>query len=163
MEGDVRPPHPAGPAGPLVKPPVLFFGCIGLAAVLQYVRPRSLASYPFAAGMAAGGLLLVAAAGLGGAAFRELSRHGTPIEPGQAPSQLVTSGPFRFTRNPLYLAHPIVLLALAFMVNSLWFALGAPALLVLLDRLVVRREESGISEAMGARYDAYRARVRRWL
>lgn len=92
-----------------------------------------------------------------------MKRCRTPIEPGQIPARLVTTGPFRFTRNPLYLALLLVLTALAVMGNSLWLALGTGVLLLLLDRLVIVREEAVIRRTFGSEYSSYVARVRRWL
>ena len=92
-----------------------------------------------------------------------MKRLKTPIQPGQIPARLVTTGPFRFTRNPLYVALLLVLTALAIMENSLWLAFGTGALWLLLDRLVVVREEVQIRQTFGSEYSAYAARVRRWL
>ena len=93
----------------------------------------------------------------------ELKRLKTTIQPGKIPARLVTTGPFRFTRNPLYVALLLVLTALALLGNSLWLAFGTGALWLLLDRLVVVREELQIRQSFGSEYLAYAARVRRWL
>ncbi len=107
--------------------------------------------------------MLLLAAALASWAIVAMKRRRTPIEPGRIPAGLVTTGPFRLTRNPLYLALLLVLTALAVMGNSLWLLLGAGALLLLLDRLVVVREEAVIQRAFGSEYSAYVAQVRRWL
>ena len=147
----------------VVPPVVFFFLCLLPGAFLQHVRPRAIAGYSFAAGMAAGFTALLLAVALAAWGIREMRRLDTTILPGRIPARLVTTGPFRFTRNPLYLALLLVLAGLAIMGNSRWLALGAGALLLLLDRLVVIREEAMIRRAFGAEYAVYVARVRRWL
>jgi protein-S-isoprenylcysteine O-methyltransferase Ste14 len=130
---------------------------------MQHVRPRCIAGYSFGAGMAAGSGALLLAVALAAWGIWEMKRHRTPIEPGQIPARLVTTGPFRFSRNPLYLALLLVLAGLAVMGNSLWLGLGTGVLLLLLDRLVVRREEAAIRRTFGPEYSAYVTRVRRWF
>jgi hypothetical protein len=75
----------------------------------------------------------------------------------------VTTGPFRWSRNPLYLANLIIYVGTTLVVDALWpFVLLVP-LIALLEWGVIRREERYLSRKFGAPYDAYRARVRRWL
>lgn len=147
----------------VIPPPVLFFVCLILGMFLQHVRPLPIAGYSFGAGIAVGTVALVLAVVLAAGGIREMRRHGTPIEPGRIPARLVTSGPFRFSRNPLYVALLLVLAGIAIMGNSLWLAAGTGALFLLLDRLVVVREEAMIQKAFGPEYSNYAARVRRWL
>jgi protein-S-isoprenylcysteine O-methyltransferase Ste14 len=147
----------------VIPPPVLLIGCLLLSALMQHVRPWSIADYSFAAGMVIGSSALLLAAVLAAWGIWVMKRHGTAIEPGRIPTRLVTTGPFRFTRNPLYLALLLVFTGLAIMTNSMWLALGVGGLLLLLDRLVVAREEGVLTRAFGAEFSAYLARVRRWV
>jgi protein-S-isoprenylcysteine O-methyltransferase Ste14 len=114
-------------------------------------------------GMVVGSITLLLATALASWGILEMKGRRTPIQPGQIPTRLVTTGPFRFTRNPLYLALLLVLVALAVMANSLWLVLGTGALLLSLDRLVVVREEALIQRTFDSEYSAYAAHVRRWL
>ncbi len=131
--------------------------------MLQLYRPLETAPYSFAAGLIAGGLCLGAAVAIGAWAIREMKRHETALEPGSVPTRLVTTGPFRFTRNPLYLAQLLVLLAIAFAFNSAWFVAATVLQLLLLDRLIVVREESVIRDKFGTEYASYATAVRRWI
>ncbi len=97
-----------------------------------------------------------------GTALQRMRTARTPVEPGRAPRALVTDGPYRFSRNPLYLAQLLFLAGLG--------ALGFPWLLpiavvqfVLLDRLAIPREERALEELFGESYEGYRNRVRRWI
>lgn len=94
---------------------------------------------------------------------RHFERAGTAVRPFQPSSALVEAGPFRFSRNPMYLG---ILLAL----TGLWLLLGTlspvvvvPALFWLLHRRFVIPEEAHLKHHFGAHYDDYRRRVRRWL
>ena len=100
---------------------------------------------------------------LGGWALLVMVKRRTPVEPWKDPLHLVTSGPFRWTRNPLYVTLSTLLLALAIMANSAWLGAFAVVLPLLLDRLVIRREEEILERTFGSDYTTYKDRVRRWL
>lgn len=78
------------------------------------------------------------------------------------PQRLVTSGPYRFVRNPMYLGHLVFFLGLAILLQSWPAWLVFAAHLVWFDRRA-RRDEEHLSELFDGAYDAYRARVKRWL
>ncbi|MBM3851933.1 MAG: isoprenylcysteine carboxylmethyltransferase family protein [Verrucomicrobia bacterium] len=152
-------------AAPLAGPPpvLLFLVCLLGGFALQHFWPKSIGGYSLAVAMGVGAPLLLSGASLVAWGILEMRRSSTTFLPGQVPSRLVTSGPFRWSRNPLYVAQLLILAAIAIMADSLWLAFGVPALLLLLDRLVVVREEAVIRAAFGADYAAYTTRVRRWL
>ncbi len=104
-----------------------------------------------------GGLLLD---GMAAGLFR---RRGTAVEPWKPTTVLIDEGPYRFSRNPIYLGFAITYVGLAIAMDS-WVALLLllPCLAVV-DRFVIAREERYLSAKFGAPYDAYRQRVRRWL
>ncbi|HEU4887618.1 MAG TPA: isoprenylcysteine carboxylmethyltransferase family protein [Thermoanaerobaculia bacterium] len=147
----------------VIPPPVLFLICLIAGSVLQSQRPVLIGPYSMAAGLGVGVLLLAAAGVLGGWALREMMTRRTPVEPWEEPVHLVTSGPFRISRNPLYVTLTAILLSIAVMANSLWLLASAVLLLLLLDTLVVRREEKILIGVFGDAYLAYKARVRRWV
>lgn len=147
----------------LATPPVFLLGCLVSSLFLQLTWPRAIASYSFPTAMAGGSSLLLLAGILSASGLRELRRHRTTFEPGRTPSHLVTSGPYRFSRNPMYVALVLLHAAIAIMANSLWLAAGAAGLWLSLDRFVIPREETVIRQSFGEDYVAYTARVRRWL
>lgn len=142
-------------------PPVWLIGMIAAASVLHSRLPLSF-GVPFDLGLVAGGFLGLSAVTIAVLAFAEMRRSGTTIEPGRRPTALVTRGPFSFTRNPLYVAQILLVLALAVAMDSLWFVAAALVLWIALDRLVVVVEERTIEEAFGEEYRAYKRKVRRW-
>jgi len=97
------------------------------------------------------------------AAVREFGRHKTSPSPYQPTSAIVTSGVFRHTRNPIYISFVVFILAFAVAANSLWYALAAALLFLLLHYGVVKREERYLSRKFGAAYHEYCQQVRRWL
>ena len=104
-----------------------------------------------------GGLLLD---GMTAGLFR---RRGTAVEPWKPSTVLINEGPFRFSRNPIYVGFAITYVGLAVAMDS-WVALLLllPCIAVV-DRFVIAREERYLSAKFGAAYDAYRQKVRRWL
>jgi protein-S-isoprenylcysteine O-methyltransferase Ste14 len=90
-------------------------------------------------------------------------RMGTTPEPNGTATALLTTGPFRFTRNPLYLGLSGLLAGFGLLLDSAWVLLGVPLLVLLLDRLVIVREEARLGAQFGEAYGAYRRHVRRWL
>jgi protein-S-isoprenylcysteine O-methyltransferase Ste14 len=83
--------------------------------------------------------------------------------PFTTPSQLLTSGPFRFTRNPLYVSTLLILTSLSALLDSPWVLASVPVLAFALGRFIIPGEEARLRQAFPADYTAYALRVRRWL
>jgi protein-S-isoprenylcysteine O-methyltransferase Ste14 len=95
-----------------------------------------------------------------GLAFR---RARTSIVPRQRPSALVATGPYRYSRNPIYLADLGILAGVALILRAPWALLLVPAFQQVLLRLFVLPEEAVLEQDLGQPYRDFRARVRRWL
>ncbi len=96
-------------------------------------------------------------------AFATFARSRTTIIPNRAASTIVTRGPYRITRNPMYVSMVALYLALALFVNSWWPLFLLPVVVAIIDRLVIAREERYLDSAFPGEYAEYRKRVRRWL
>jgi protein-S-isoprenylcysteine O-methyltransferase Ste14 len=155
---------PLANAGVRFPPPFLFV--IGLLvgwAVNRYWHPfplsgfagSALKTFGFAA-LALGVLLMV----WGVVTFRGAK---TAIIPHHSASKLVTDGPYRFTRNPMYTGLTIAYLGAAALLDSAWPILVLPAVLLVLLKMVILREEMYLRDAFGADYTRYAASVRRWI
>ena len=92
-----------------------------------------------------------------------MKRAGTNIRPDQPTLALASDGPFRFTRNPLYIAVTGLYLGIALLVNALWPLVLLIPVLAVLRWGVVGREERYLEAKFGEPYRAYKARVRRWI
>ena len=110
------------------------------------------------------GLPLMAASGLlavwGSMTMR---RAGTTVGPYSSTTAIVVRGPFRFSRNPMYLSLTGLYLGIAVAVNALWVMVLLPAALVSITVGVIAREESYLERKFGTEYISYKSRVRRWL
>ena len=90
-------------------------------------------------------------------------RAGTTIKPFQESSKLVVNGPFRFSRNPIYLGMTVALFGFAMVLGSLTPFLVPPMFFLVINRYFVPVEEAMLAAAFGSQFDEYRGRVRRWL
>ena len=94
---------------------------------------------------------------------RELKKRNTTIDFQEMPNRLVTDGPFRISRNPLYLGGVILSLGIAILLGSLITFVFPVALLLILDRLHIPAEETRLEKIFGEEYLEYRQQVRRWI
>jgi protein-S-isoprenylcysteine O-methyltransferase Ste14 len=96
-------------------------------------------------------------------AVRTFKAAGTPV-PGNLPTTtIVRTGPYRFSRNPIYLAFSLFQLAIAVWVNSPWLVLTLLAAVALMSLVVIPREERYLEARFPSEYSSYKAAVRRWL
>jgi protein-S-isoprenylcysteine O-methyltransferase Ste14 len=145
-----------------VLPPVLFLASIGLGVALGWLAPLRLA---------AGGrlrvLLGVALIALGVAAgawtIAWMRRTRQDPDPRKPTPELILAGPFRFSRNPIYLGMGLVQTGAALALGNLWVLLLLPPTLWILTRHVIEREEAYLERKFGEAYERYRQAVRRWL
>ncbi len=164
--GGVSAPAAAPPLNPLLRvpPPLLFLGTFGLGIAVGAALP-AWAAPPAVARVLdwLGWTLVGAGTALTAASMTLFARARTTIIPVGRAGSLVTRGPYRFTRNPMYLA--LTLLDLGF--AALFRYGGAPLILPLpiaiLDRLMIPFEERRLREVFGQTYADYCARVRRWV
>jgi protein-S-isoprenylcysteine O-methyltransferase Ste14 len=148
-------------AGVRVPPPLLYAVGLGASVLLQALLP--LGSWPRLAGMVLALPCLALGLGLCAWSIMLFKRFRTSLVPVVPSAALVTRGPYRFTRNPMYVG-----LAFIYAGTALWFGLGwglllLPVVLVLIHYLVIVREERYLERKFGEAYGRYRARVRRWI
>jgi protein-S-isoprenylcysteine O-methyltransferase Ste14 len=144
-------------------PPLVFLGGILLGVAVGYVvvpAPVPLSRTISAIG---GVLLLIAGVSLIGAARVHFTRTGQNPIPWTPSPELILQGPYRFTRNPMYLGVTLVELGLGVAVNNLWISFFAVPALVIVHVIAVLPEERYLSKKFGERYKAYLAQVRRYL
>ncbi len=96
-------------------------------------------------------------------ALVKFSRTKNTLIPNRPASSLQTGGIYAISRNPMYLGLLLAYLGICLFVGNWWTLLLTPLLILIVQRVVIIKEESYLQRAFGAEYDAYRARVRRWI
>jgi protein-S-isoprenylcysteine O-methyltransferase Ste14 len=146
-----------------IPPPVV---ALVIAVVMWFVAwhrasvevPLLVRAVGFAVIALAGGAMALA----GDLEFKRARTTINPFTP-QNSTALVTSGVYRFTRNPMYVGLALVVLGWAVFLCSAWAFLGPVAFVLFIGRFQISPEERILSAKFGAAYDEYNARVRRWL
>jgi protein-S-isoprenylcysteine O-methyltransferase Ste14 len=151
-------------SGVKFPPPLWYALGFGAGYVLQRLTPLSILPVDAAAIRGPVGWSLVTAGVLVmGSAVVAFRRAGTTPIPTKPVTAFVTDGPYRFTRNPMYLGWVLVYLGAAVLANALWPLLLLPFVVIVVRRRVIAREEAYLERRFGETYRAYKARVRRWL
>jgi protein-S-isoprenylcysteine O-methyltransferase Ste14 len=148
-------------ANVLILPPLLYAIALAVGFLLQWLAPRPITSSN--ARYWLGGLLLAAGVVLAIRGRRVMERVGTNVNPTLPSTALVETGPFRFSRNPLYVALTLMYLGLSLLANALWVLLLIVPVMALMHYGVVRREERYLEVRFGDAYRDYRSRVRRYF
>jgi protein-S-isoprenylcysteine O-methyltransferase Ste14 len=145
----------------LLRPPLLFAAAIATGVVLHLAWPLSFTSraarWPIGVSLSMGGLALFAAA------IREFDAAGTPVPGRRSTTAIVRSGPYRFSRNPIYVAFALFHLGIAVSLASWWLLMTLAVSISVIAISVVPREECYLEARFGSTYSAYKSSVRRWL
>ena len=166
MRSDRENPDPARPVPEvanlgIARPPLIYLGSIALGVILHFARPLSLLPRRVSLWLAAAVVLL--AIGLFLFAVRTFRAAGTPVPGNRPTTTIVHAGPYRLSRNPIYLAFSLLQLGIALWTNSLWLGLTLLAALALMSFVVIPREERYLEARFPSEYSGYKASVRRWL
>jgi protein-S-isoprenylcysteine O-methyltransferase Ste14 len=159
---DVSPANRDRPAS-VPWPPILLVAVIILASTFNQLIPipwpgqKDIAARVIGLAIGAGGIVLAAWS------ISTMHRANTTIKPHRGSDHLVTNGPFKRFRNPIYLADVMVLLGLAEFTKNIWFVAAAALFGVLVTWLAILPEERYLESRFGDAYSAYKARSRRWL
>jgi protein-S-isoprenylcysteine O-methyltransferase Ste14 len=145
----------------VIRPPFVYLGSIGLGLLVHGLWPMQL--LPPSLGVPLGAMVVLAAGALFISAVRTLRKAGTPVPGNRPTTSVVRSGPFRFSRNPIYLAFTLFQVGLAAWVNSLGLLLTLLPALALITRVVIPREERYLEARFPIEYLPYKRAVRRWL
>ncbi len=144
-----------------LSPPALFFASLLGMQCLHVVFPGPrLLPLPWTLG---GIPLILAGAWLHHSSYRLFRRYGTTVATLGAPALLVREGPYRFSRNPMYLSGVVILLGFAALLGTTTTLAGPLLFPILARRWYIGAEESLLEATLGSEYRAYRERVRRWI
>lgn len=148
-------------AGVGFPPPLAFLLALIAGVFLQFIW--SVPFLPWRTGVMAGlplmalGLLFILSAAW------QFRRSDTPLPPWETATAVVVSGPYRFSRNPIYLGMALIHVGLGLFFASLWIVLSVIPVLWWVQQRVILAEEAYMQAKFGKVYGAYRDRVRRWL
>ena len=146
----------------VVAPPPLVY-LVPLLGGLLLDRLVPLPALPRGLRRPLGVTALGAGVGLMGWFVSTMQEARTPIDVRQAPTSLVATGPFSYTRNPAYVAMAAIYTGISLLLGGRWSLLFLPAALITMDRGVIQREERYLARRFGRDYSSYRGRVRRWI
>ncbi|MGD9502537.1 MAG: isoprenylcysteine carboxylmethyltransferase family protein [Methyloceanibacter sp.] len=147
-----------------IKPPLLFLGALAGGALLSYLAPigPGLGAANTLA-LTVGAIFIVIGLAIAALAVRRFRLAGTSVVPGEPSTALVIAGPYRFTRNPIYIGFTLAYFGFAIVLTSMWVLLLLIPVLVILQRGVVLPEEAYLERKFGDAYRKYQAAVPRWL
>ena len=154
--------NPTDTANVIIRPPIAW-----VVAVLAGLALNRLIPLPVLPAVVPGGwvgaIVFALALALLVWAIATITRSGSNVPTNQPTTTIVETGPYRFTRNPIYLGMMLGLIGLAIVVNSLWLLLTLVPFALVIRYGVIAREEAYLERKFGDVYGRYRARVRRWL
>jgi protein-S-isoprenylcysteine O-methyltransferase Ste14 len=145
----------------MFRPPLIYGAAIAIGLACQWMWPRPVRSGG-GLDLLGGGLFAVALVLLA-ASVRRFWAAGTPVPARKPTTAIVRTGPYRFSRNPIYLAFSLLQLGIAVWFNSWWLVATLAAAIALVHYVVIPREEQYLEARFGAEYRDYKGAVRRWM
>jgi protein-S-isoprenylcysteine O-methyltransferase Ste14 len=145
----------------LLRPPLVYLTSLVIGALIHLATP-----FPFVPRtltVPLGVSLVVIAIALFSSSVAKFRAAGTPVPARRPTTAIVRTGPYRFSRNPIYLAFSLFQLGIAIWVNSVWLLATLVAAVTLIHFNVIPREERYLERRFGAEYLDYKDSVRRWL
>ena len=145
----------------IMRPPLVYLGAIALGLLLQFAWPVRLVSRAVSGPL--GGTAVLVAVALFLSAVRTFRTAGTPVPGNRPTTTIVRTGPYRYSRNPIYLSFSLLQLGVACWVNSFWLLVTLMPAVALMSCVVIPREEHYLESRFPSDYLPYKASVRRWL
>jgi protein-S-isoprenylcysteine O-methyltransferase Ste14 len=150
-------------AGVTVPPPLIYAGVLALGLIVDYVVDGPGTGIPWTPRVVLGGALFAVGLAVPLVASAQFRVAETDVRPWKPSSTLVTTGIYRYTRNPMYVGMTLIFAALALLADSVIALVLLPPLLVLITVAVIRREEHYLEITFGEDYRRYKQSVRRWI
>ncbi len=148
--------------GVIAPPPLIYAGALVIGLFLHRklplrFLPRRWNRFPVSGALIGSAILLLQNA------FGQFHQAQTNANPQLPATTVVVEGPYRFTRNPIYLGFTFIYAGIAILVNSFWVIALLPSVLILMRVGVIDREERYLERKFGDQYLRYKANVGRWL
>ena len=148
-------------SGVIAKPPTIYSAAVVIALVLYFIRPLPISSAPVRLWIGLSVIVLGAVSVF--LALREFRNCGTSEDTNVPTTAMVTRGPYRFSRNPMYVSLTLMLVGVGVAANIWWILLMVAPVLVVMHVGVIVREERYLAQKFGQVYQEYKASVRRWF
>lgn len=148
-------------AGVIAPPPLIYAGFLAIGAGLELLVPTDL--FPAGPRYAMGSLMVLIAGLILVAALARFHRAATPVEPWKPATAIVRTGPYAWSRNPIYVAMVIASGGIAILADSLWMLALLVPTVAAIHFGVILREERHLEARFGQEYRDYKASVRRWI
>lgn len=156
-------PQPNDHANVIIQPPFIFLIPLAAGTLLHYLLLKlQLLSNP-ALGQIIGLPLVVVGIGLMFIAIKTLASSGEDKNVRTPTNAIVQTGPYKFSRNPIYLSFIITYLGLTLIINTWWLLIFLPIAIIVTHYGVILPEEKYLKIKLGPQYQAYLAKVKRWL
>jgi protein-S-isoprenylcysteine O-methyltransferase Ste14 len=145
-------------------PPLLYLGACVIALLLDNcVETTSLLNPGGMTALVAGALIGAGAIAINVWAIQTLLWHHTPVNEYQHTYPLITDGPYRYSRNPIYLGYTLLMVASGLMLGNGWLMIAAPIAAVMTTLIAIRYEELRLLVRFGVDFERYCKRTRRWI
>lgn len=144
-----------------IHPPILLLFHLFAVFILNRLFPLSFV-FPKVL-VWVGYVLVLVGLGLAFNAVSRFMRADTTVDPHGSVNTIVTNGPYRFSRNPIYLGFLCLLIGFPFIFRTYWGLILSPVFIVAINLLVIQHEEAYLEKKFGDVYTSYKSRVRRWL
>jgi len=142
-------------------PPLIHLIVIGVGIFIDFIWPLEI--YAESKFLWLGYGLIVVSLIVAGLCFREFKVSSTSIKPDQSTTTIVRKGPYRFSRNPMYICMVLLHFGVALWMNSVWVLLSIVPALLIIAVYVIPREERYLQRKFGKTYLDYKDSVRRWF
>jgi len=144
-----------------ILPPTHFFFCLIIALAMHYLLPiKQIINPPYNwlgfLFFAIGGILNIWADQI-------FKKSQTTIKPGEEPSVFIQTGPYKISRNPMYLGVTLLLIGIGFILGSITSFIGFILFIILMEIIFIQEEERTLLAKFGEEYKAYKQKVRRWI
>ena len=144
-----------------IMPPTFFFIFLMIAVLIHFVLPiLQLINYP----LNWSGLLFILAGGILNIwTDRLFKKNNTTVKPNETPTSLIKNGPFKFSRNPMYLGMEFLLIGVGLILGSVTSFVGAVLFPLTMELKFIRQEEKIMAEKFGDKFETYKKKVARWI
>jgi protein-S-isoprenylcysteine O-methyltransferase Ste14 len=143
---------------------VLYIAAAAASVVANWLLPLPWVPSPLAdLLLAIGALCILGTIAIDLSAMGKMRNAKTPILPTKAAEQLITTGAFSLSRNPIYLANTLLMLGVALVAGNAWFIIFGMIAAFATQKLAIEREERHLAQRFGKKYQDYAKRVRRWI